>query len=332
MHRISAVFLLLAIILFPSLVLAHSETECLRHAETDYSFGWLKTVLYAIGLLIVISAFVLLWVILGLSLDFLVVAGFLAGMYSTWQGLDGFLALPAGFWAVVGCVVWASFFAWLIIRLSDGDNTKLFVQVLSGICLPAFLVITYTFDSSFAGFFSVVAFAAIIINVGIFDAAGSAVGIPGVKISGRMTLTGLLILVGYLLLERLGLDVTLFTFGALYLSAIIINTNLLIGTWSTFEHGFVRYILREILFLSYAFISVVYGQELGASALVKMGGTFIAIWVLMKAVRIVYEIIKYFGDALIGVVILLIVGVGIIYSSSYLADYTDFLASYILFL
>ena len=84
-----------------------------------------------------------------------------------------------------------------------------------------------------------------------------------------------------------------------------------------------------MLFLGVILVSVLYGSHVGAADLVQLGGTFFAVWLLLKIVRVVVKVFNI--DILLGFVTLLVIGVlGVVLSSSNM-HYAALLQTYTFF-
>jgi hypothetical protein len=328
--------LLISLIFLPVLTYSHPEVECLCHETVSNSFVTLSTFGFIVGVIVGIIAIAAVWLYFDWSLGLLQVPVLIFGLYLVVSGAESELfGLPMGFWGFVAAVCWASFASWLPMELGDGGTFTDFSAAFGLLGSVVWVPLAIWFDSSVIGFMAVFGIATFLLRMDMLDLAGAAFGVPDQVLSGRTSIVGIMILFIYFLTERIGLNVSAFKFGALYVSSVVISANLLVGTWSGWYRksgfiGWLRYVWKEFVFLGSAYFMLAYGAILDSSLLSKIGGAFILAWMLVKVAQFIEWVFRVTKSLLLSAIIALCFAVLVIYVSNNLQENASWLQEYVM--
>lgn len=310
--------------LFSSVALAHPPEMC-EGVPLGNGFFSLGNILIFVGALIICIALLLLFLYFELPALLLRWLFLAVGIMSVVIGDGAPLGLPSGFWAFTGALGIGGFLYWKVI---DGDHDMRWVysKIVSAVAALAWGYIAISYDVAVVGFMATAAVGYMIASTKAVDLLASPLGISDVSYSGSTTLAGLVILLGYLLGQSYGWPVSVFEFGAYYISGLVFSASLLISTWSGLSKTWLGWIWHEAIFLGVAFLGILYGSEIGATELVQMGGTLLVIWVMLKVGELVVNF--FLHSPLIAIILVLGVGIFIAWASVSLMDNATLLRAY----
>ncbi len=250
----------------------------------------------------------------------LLIVGVLA---ATFGGTEP-LGWPAGFWAFFGSLGIGGFLLWQFTDLSR--DYRFSHRLAAGAAALVWGTIAISYAEPVVGFMAVAALGYVIASSQMIDTLASPLEIGDMNYSGSTTFAGFVILMGYLVGMYFKLPVAVFEFGALYVAGLVFSASLLIATWSGFNKTWLAYLWHEAVFLTAALASVLYGGEIGSDGLVQLGGSLIAVWILLKVIDFVSRI--FIRSTFLAIMVLLGIGVmGVIMSTS-LIEHADFLRTY----
>lgn len=274
--------------------------------------------------LIIGVAALFLYFYLGLPVRLLKWVLLMVGLLVVTFGGSEPLGWPAGFWAFFGALGIGGFLLWQFTNFSEDHRFSR--RLAAGAASVVWSAIAISFTEPVVGFMAVAALGYVIASSQMIDTLASPLGIGEVDYTGSTTLAGFLILMGYLLGVYLKLPVAVFEFGALYVAGLVFSASLLIATWSGLSKTWLEYFFHEAVFITAALVSVLYGGEIGSDGLVQLGGTLIAVWVLLKVIDFVAHLFD--RSPFLAIMVLFGIGVTGAIASTSLINHADFLRAY----
>lgn len=313
--------------LLPLGAVAHPVEAC-ACIEAGSGFWSLGNVAMFFGAGVVVVGLLLLYLYLKLPIELLRWLLLVAGAAVVVFGKDEWFAIPSGVWAFFGAVGLGGFVLWATLDLLAKNKLMAF-RMTAFVTSIMWGVVAVMYDEPVVGTMAVFAFGFVIASTNAFDLLFSPFMISGTSYTGSTTAAGLLILLLYIVGLRQGIDVSVFKWGALYVSGLVLSTSLLINTWASLNKSWLQYLLHEGMFLGFAVLAVLYGAELDLPNLGKIGGTFLVLWAATKVFNLATKLSEMFHSLLPAVVVLLLIGVCTIYGGSALINGAYALNQYI---
>lgn len=231
------------------------------------------------------------------AIALLLLIGFPEGFYKflLWVlGIGGMLfgaSIGDGFTptliALSGCLLFAVGLAWTFV---DSLENSFQESMLLFVLFVVWSVVAVMNDSSLIGFIAMLALFGTVAAFDGFGVLAYSIGMEGDKITGRGTIAGLALVSFYLMLYVGKWDLLpaeLFKGGALYVGAFAAKMSLLVASTKWQSAGFRRFFL-QFVFISMCLLSIVIGAQLDVAVLMKSGGTFLVLYLLEKAVEMLF--------------------------------------------